>query len=112
MMNLFKILKLSYFLIFFIACNSSSSFDDENLNSVNEDIIIGENQNLNTNSSDQTQFTLLAYCDSYTIGEGVDEDQRWPNQFIQVAYENGVDFISSRIIAETEIGRASCRERV
>ena len=32
-MNLFKILKLSYFLIFFIACNSSSSFDDENLNS-------------------------------------------------------------------------------
>ena len=101
MMNLFKILKLSNFLIFFIACNSSSSFDDENLNSVNEDIIIGENQNLNTNSSDQTQFTLLALGDSYTIGEGVDEDQRWPNQFIQVAYENGVDFISSRIIAET-----------
>ena len=101
MMNLFKILKLSYFLIFFIACNSSSSFDDENLNSINEDINIGENQNLNSNSSDQTQFTLLALGDSYTIGEGVDEDQRWPNQFIQVAYENGVDFISSRIIAET-----------
>ena len=101
MMNLFKILKLSNFLIFFIACNSSSSFDDENLNLINEDIIIGENQNLNTNSSDQTQFTLLALGDSYTIGEGVDEDQRWPNQFIQVAYENGVDFISSRIIAET-----------
>ena len=60
MMNLFKILKLSNFLIFFIACNSSSSFDDENLNLINEDIIIGENQNLNTNSSDQTQFTLLA----------------------------------------------------
>ena len=98
-MNLFKILKLSYFLIFFIACNSSSSFDDENTNSIDQDII--KNQNLNSNSSDQTQFTLLALGDSYTIGEGVNEDQRWPNQFIQVAYENGVDFSSSRIIAET-----------
>ncbi len=100
-MNLFKILRLSYFLIFFIACNSSNSFDDEDLNSINEDINIDESQNLNYNSLNQTQFTLLALGDSYTIGEGVSEDQTWPNQFIQIAYENGVDFINSRIIAET-----------
>ena len=99
MMNLFKIIKFSYFLIFIIACNSSSSFDDETLNSINEDA--GVNQNLNSDSLNQTQFSLLALGDSYTIGEGVDEDQRWPNQFIKVAYENGVDFSSSRIIAET-----------
>ena len=98
-MNLYKILKLSYFLIFIIACNSSSSFDDETLNSINEDASV--NQNLNSDSLNQTQFSLLALGDSYTIGEGVDEDQRWPNQFIKVAYENGVDFSSSRIIAET-----------
>ena len=99
MMNLFKIIKFSYFLIFIIACNSSSSFDDENLDSIEEDISV--NQNLNSDSLNQTQFSLLALGDSYTIGEGVDEDQRWPNQFIKVAYENGVDFSSSRIIAET-----------
>ena len=101
MMNLFKILKLSCFLIFFMACNSSNSLDDENLILSDEDINIVENQNLNSNSLDQTQFTLLALGDSYTIGDGVNEEQRWPNQFIQVAYENGVDFTSFRIIAET-----------
>ena len=98
-MNLYKILKLSYFLIFIIACNSSSSFDDETLNSINEDASV--NQNLNSDSLNQTQFSLLALGDSYTIGEGVNEDQIWPNQFIKVAYENGVDFSSPRIIAET-----------
>ena len=99
MMNLFKIIKFSYFLIFIIACNSSSSFDDETFNSIDEDASV--NQNLNSDNSNQTQFSLLALGDSYTIGEGVNEDQRWPNQFIKVAYENGIDFSSSRIIAET-----------
>ena len=98
-MNLYKILKLSYFLIFIIACNSSSSFDDETLISIDEDASV--NQNLNSDNSNQTQFSLLALGDSYTIGEGVNEDQIWPNQFIKVAYENGLDFSSPRIIAET-----------
>ena len=99
MMNLFKIIKFSYFLIFIIACNSSSSFDDETLNSIDGDASV--NQNLNSDNSNKTQFSLLALGDSYTIGEGVNEDQIWPNQFIKVAYENGVDFSSPRIIAET-----------
>ena len=99
MMNLFKIIKFSYFLIFIIACNSSSSFDDETLISIDEDASV--NQNLNSDNSNQTQFSLLALGDSYTIGEGVNEDQIWPNQFIKVAYENGVDFSSPRIIAKT-----------
>jgi lysophospholipase L1-like esterase len=94
----FKI-KPSYFFIFIIACDSSSSFDDETLISIDEDASL--NQNLNSDNSNQTQFSLLALGDSYTIGEGVNEDQIWPNQFIKVAYENGVDFLSPRIIAET-----------
>ena len=98
-MNLFKILKLSYFLIFIIACDSSSSFDDETLISIDEDASV--NQNLNSDNSNKTKFSLLALGDSYTIGEGVNEDQIWPNQFIKVAYENGVDFSSPRIIAKT-----------
>ena len=79
MMNLFKIIKFSYFLIFIIACNSSSSFDDETLISIDEDASV--NQNLNSDNSNKTQFSLLALGDSYTIGEGVNEDQIWPNQF-------------------------------
>jgi hypothetical protein len=47
-MNLFKILKLSYFLIFIIACDSSSSFDDETLISIDEDASV--NQNLNSDN--------------------------------------------------------------
>ena len=90
---------LNSLLIFIIACNSSSSFDDETLISIDEDASV--NQNLNSDNSNQTQFSLLALGDSYTIGEGVNEDQIWPNQFIKVAYENGVDFSSPRIIAET-----------
>ena len=46
-------------------------------------------------------LSLLALGDSYTIGEGVNEEERWPNQFVQVAYENGIDFLTPRIIAMT-----------
>ena len=65
-----------------------------------------ENKNFESNEIDLinssiSKFSFLALGDSYTIGEGVNENERWPNQFVEVAYENGLDFEKPEIIAET-----------
>jgi len=44
---------------------------------------------------------FLALGDSYTIGEAVDESQRWPNQFVTMMAENGIQFETPQIIATT-----------
>ena len=65
-----------------------------------------ENDNFESNEIDITnssisKFSFLALGDSYTIGEGVNENERWPNQFVEVAYENGLNIEKPQIIAET-----------
>lgn len=44
---------------------------------------------------------FLALGDSYTIGEGVAEDQRWPNQWANALRALGTDVEPPRIIAQT-----------
>ena len=101
MFSSYKILKINLVLILFIGCNTSSNLDDEiSPIYVTESNII-ENQDLNSIISNESPLSLLALGDSYTIGEGVNEEERWPNQFVQVAYENGIDFLTPRIIAMT-----------
>ena len=101
MFSSYKILKINLVLILFIGCNTSSNLDDEiSPIYVTESNII-ENQDLNSIISNENPLSLLALGDSYTIGEGVNEEERWPNQFVQVAYENGIDFLTPRIIAMT-----------
>lgn len=96
-----KILKIIFVFILFVACNTSINLDDEILSDYDSESSIIENQELNSIISNEDPLTLLALGDSYTIGEGVNEEERWPNQFIKVAYENGIDFLSPRIIAQT-----------
>lgn len=43
----------------------------------------------------------LALGDSYTIGEGVAESQRWPTQLVQQLHEQGLAFAPPQIIATT-----------
>lgn len=43
----------------------------------------------------------LALGDSYTIGEGVAEPQRWPNQLAKRLGENGIDVGAPEIVAKT-----------
>lgn len=101
MINSFKLLKLFLLLVILSACNTSGTLDNDILITDNSESNIIENQELNNESTNQGPLSLLALGDSYTIGEGVNEDERWPNQFVQEAYENGIDFLSPRIIAET-----------
>ena len=83
-----------------LSCNPQNTAE----NDINYSII--ENENFESNEIDLinssiSKFSFLALGDSYTIGEGVNENERWPNQFVEVAYENGLDFEKPEIIAET-----------
>ena len=46
-------------------------------------------------------INYLALGDSYTIGQGVDEAQRWPNQLSKKLEENGFEVTNTKIIAQT-----------
>ena len=46
-------------------------------------------------------LSYLALGDSYTIGESVNESDRWPNQLMKVLSEKGYNISKPRIIATT-----------
>ena len=48
-----------------------------------------------------SSLSYLALGDSYTIGESVAEDQRWPVQLAAKMKENGVNVRNPKIIATT-----------
>ena len=48
-----------------------------------------------------TDFSYLALGDSYTIGEGIDEKNRYPNILAQELKKQGINFNKPRIIAKT-----------
>lgn len=50
---------------------------------------------------DQQLKTYLALGDSYTIGESVAEEMRWPNQLAQILRQSGMPFENPHIIAQT-----------
>lgn len=45
--------------------------------------------------------SYLALGDSYTIGEGVEESERWPNQLSKMLMENDIEIDQTEIIAQT-----------
>ena len=100
-MRLHLIFKISLLLTAMNGCTSNTNYNDEDLNIDRDDYsdTLTVDDNLNTPS--ESPYSFIALGDSYTIGEGVNEDERWPNQFVDVAYENGVDFDQPMIIAET-----------
>ena len=100
-MRLHLIFKIFFLLTVMSGCTSNTNYNDEDLNIDRDDLsdtLIVED---NLNTPHESPYSFIALGDSYTIGEGVNEDERWPNQFVDVAYENGVDFDQPMIIAET-----------
>ena len=71
MLRSYKILKINFVLILFVACSTSSNLDNETLPNNDTESNIIENQELNSIISNEGPLTLLALGDSYTIGEGV-----------------------------------------
>lgn len=62
-----------------------------------------ERENQQEVEQDQLPRTInyLALGDSYTIGQGVSPEQRWPNQLIVRIEENDFEVERSKIIAQT-----------
>ena len=100
-MRLHLIFKIFFLLTVIIGCTSNTNYNDEDLNIDRDDLsdtLVVED---NLNTPRESPYSFIALGDSYTIGEGVNENERWPNQFVDVAYENGVDFDQPMIIAQT-----------
>ena len=91
---------LIYIFLLSVSCGPQNTENNEAFyNNVERDnSTLGKIDAINSN---KTKLNFLALGDSYTIGEGVHKSKRWPNQFIEVAYENGLDFEKPEIIAQT-----------
>lgn len=51
--------------------------------------------------SEEMNYSYLALGDSYTIGEGVEVDERWPVQLVQSLRDRGYKVAPPKIIART-----------
>ena len=61
-------------------------------------IIINKNHFMNNNTK---VYHMLSIGDSYTIGEGMVPDDRFPNQTISILKSSGINFDEPKIIAKT-----------
>ena len=52
-------------------------------------------------AQENQKLKFLALGDSYTIGESVAEDQRWPVQLVSALKQKGLSFDQPKIIATT-----------
>ena len=62
---------------------------------------IGKGQEKESIGAMNNPIDYLALGDSYTIGEGVEELERWPNQLSRRLSETGVHVAQTRIVAQT-----------
>lgn len=75
------------FLLLMMACSSQKN--------------ITTNKNATKSAKNTTEMTYLALGDSYTIGERVEEQDRWPVQLTKKLNQAGFSFLQPKIIAKT-----------
>jgi len=98
--NYCNILKaVTFFLSFvlIISCTKDKKIDTSNLNPNAGDI----NSTSNTDTTDTGKITYLALGDSYTIGESVSEQERFPVQLVNLLQKNNVNIEHPDIVAVT-----------
>ena len=97
--------KLIFFLLFIliISCSEKGNLDEKNqINIIESQEAISNNLIDNiSESASQYNLSFLALGDSYTIGESVIEEERWPNQIVDIALNKNVLFDQPDIIAKT-----------
>jgi lysophospholipase L1-like esterase len=77
-------------IVLWISCTTTNDMESE---------VLTENKLVP--KEDKSTFTYLALGDSYTIGHGVDESQRFPVQLVNKLNEDGVNVGKPTIIART-----------
>ncbi len=90
---------VTFFLSFVLvtSCTKDKKIDTLNLNPNTGDTI----SNFNTNVTDTGKITYLALGDSYTIGESVSEQERFPVRLVNILQKNNVNIEHPDIVAVT-----------
>ena len=67
---------------------------------------------LSCKEEENPSYSFLALGDSYTIGQGVEEAERWPNQLAVRLTERGINVRQPKIIARTGWSTAALKNAI
>ena len=87
------------FLFLFVTANSACSEEEETFSS--PEVSTPASSLINNVSISGKTFSYLALGDSYTIGQGVEEEDNWPNQLKGQLLSKTVSLSPVQIIAKT-----------
>tara|TARA_Y100000590_G_scaffold357074_1_gene411720 strand:+ start:280 stop:1023 length:744 start_codon:yes stop_codon:yes gene_type:complete len=90
-------------ILLILSCSEKGNLDEKNqIDTIeNQESIYNDLIDNTSESISQNNLSFLALGDSYTIGESVIEEERWPNQMVDIALNENVMFDQPDIIAKT-----------